>query len=126
MRLVIDTSKKKISIWLNDDSGKTIASKKWPSSHNESLVLLFNIDKMLRSIGKSVDDVDSIYVNRGPGSYTSLRVGLSIANGLAFSKDIPIYAMSSQVGKESRFSKVITPKYLREAHITKKRTRPKA
>ena len=43
-----------------------------------------------------LEDIDAIVVYRGPGSYTSLRIGISCANTLAFAQNIPIVGISKQ------------------------------
>lgn len=48
----------------------------------ESILLL--IEKLLEKSGVTPADVDSIKVKRGPGSYTGLKVGVSVANALSF------------------------------------------
>jgi tRNA threonylcarbamoyladenosine biosynthesis protein TsaB len=48
----------------------------------------------LESIGASYRDIKAIGVNIGPGGLSSTRAGVSFANGLAFSLQIPLYAFS--------------------------------
>tara|TARA_B100000945_G_scaffold320651_1_gene331406 strand:+ start:1503 stop:2123 length:621 start_codon:yes stop_codon:yes gene_type:complete len=38
----------------------------------------------------SVDEIDGVAISSGPGSYTGLRIGMSLAKGFSFSKNIPI------------------------------------
>jgi tRNA threonylcarbamoyladenosine biosynthesis protein TsaB len=49
----------------------------------------------LREIGASPSDVARVVCGEGPGSFTSLRIAGSIAKGLAFGNDVPLYAVSS-------------------------------
>jgi tRNA A37 threonylcarbamoyladenosine modification protein TsaB len=49
----------------------------------------------LHVIGKKSQDIEAIAVNVGPGRLTSVRSGVSFANGLAFSLNIPIYPFYS-------------------------------
>ena len=44
-----------------------------------------------------LDNMDAIAVSIGPGSFTGLRIGLSFAKGLAFSKDLPIVPISTMM-----------------------------
>ncbi len=48
------------------------------------------IQQALQSQNKSLTDIQSIQVHTGPGSFTGLRVGISIANTLSFALNIPI------------------------------------
>jgi tRNA threonylcarbamoyladenosine biosynthesis protein TsaB len=60
------------------------------NSHSKYLTSL--VEKILCKTG---DAIDAIALSLGPGSYTGLRIGTSVAKGLAFAKDIPIVGMNS-------------------------------
>lgn len=62
-------------------------------THSE--LLLPMAEDMLRSLGMSFDDIDLYAVSSGPGSFTGLRIGLSLVKGLAFGKDKPCVGVSS-------------------------------
>lgn len=62
----------------------------WESYHRQSQELLAKIDKLLKSKKIKLSDLKAIAVFEGPGSYTGLRVGISVANSLAWSLNIPI------------------------------------
>jgi tRNA threonylcarbamoyladenosine biosynthesis protein TsaB len=53
-------------------------------------VVLILIDKLLREYGLRIKDITRIEVNLGPGSFTGVRVGASVANALGFSLKIPV------------------------------------
>lgn len=55
-----------------------------------SQVLLPLIEKILKSQKLTFQDLDEIKVNTGPGSFTGIRVGVSIANTLGFALNIPV------------------------------------
>lgn len=48
------------------------------------------IDKVLKKKKIRLSDIKSIEVNTGPGSFTGLRVGVAVANALAFTLKIPV------------------------------------
>jgi tRNA threonylcarbamoyladenosine biosynthesis protein TsaB len=62
-------------------------------SHSEKLLPM--VDWLLGSAGMKRNDIEGIAVSSGPGSFTSLRVGISTARGMAFSLGIPIVGVSS-------------------------------
>lgn len=62
-------------------------------THSERLLPM--VDWLLRAAGMKRNDLEGIAVSRGPGSFTSLRVGISTAKGMAFSLGIPIVGVSS-------------------------------
>lgn len=57
--------------------------------------LLFGIDHLLSTIGGKIQELDAIVVGRGPGSFTGLRIGLSLAKGFAWANRIPLHPVSS-------------------------------
>jgi len=61
--------------------------------HNERLPVL--IESMFKNYNVSLDDIDAIAVNIGPGSFTGLRIGLGFAKGIAYSKNLPIIPVPS-------------------------------
>ena len=48
------------------------------------------IEELLSDHGLTPQDLDAVDVNEGPGSYTGVRVGVSIANAIAFALGIPV------------------------------------
>lgn len=62
-------------------------------SHSEKLLPM--VDWLLREVGMKRNHIEGIAVSSGPGSFTSLRVGMSTARGMAFSLGIPIVGVSS-------------------------------
>ena len=82
-RIYIDTrDNKKIVVRLDKNGEKfkevLVASKK------RAQITLPLIEKILKKAKLRIRDVDEINVDKGPGSFTGLRVGISIANALSF------------------------------------------
>jgi tRNA threonylcarbamoyladenosine biosynthesis protein TsaB len=57
--------------------------------------LLADVDEMLRSVELDPFDLDALVVGTGPGSFTSTRIGLAIARGLALVHDLPAAGIST-------------------------------
>ncbi len=57
--------------------------------------MLARLDTLVKRAGGKPDDVEAIVAARGPGSFTGLRVGLSLAAGLAYARHIPLYVADS-------------------------------
>lgn len=94
MELSIDTSNRHASIGLSEQ-GKLIIDKTWISKNNHSVELLPAIQKIITQIGGKISDISCIFIASGPGKFSSLRVGMSIAKGLAISLNIPISAINT-------------------------------
>ena len=91
--LAIESSSKKLTIGLFV-SGKIskLSSVKINDTAN-ALPLLVN--QIIKENSLKHTDVDAICISSGPGSFTSLRIGMSYAKGLAMSLDIPIIPIST-------------------------------
>ena len=63
--------------------------------HAEILPDFYN--KLKNATGFKLDDIDAIAISIGPGSFTGLRIGLSFAKGLAYSKNLPIIPISTMM-----------------------------
>jgi len=94
MKLYIDTSNsEKIIVGLDNERFEKEARKE------KSQMLLPFIDELLVKKGKVVKDIKEIEVNTGPGSFTGLRVGVSVANALGWSLNIPVNGKNLQKGE---------------------------
>ena len=51
------------------------------------------VDELLRETGIVPDDLDAVAVGKGPGSYTGLRIGVSMAKGVCYGRNIPLIGL---------------------------------
>ena len=86
--LGIDTSHEETVIGLN---GKIMA---WRSVRNQSKELLPKIDKLLQAQKIKPAKLKGVVVNTGPGSFTGLRVGVTVANGFGYGLKVPVAGIS--------------------------------
>ena len=61
--------------------------------HSEKMTLL--IEQILKKSKKSLKNIDAVALSSGPGSYTSLRVGASVAKGICYGLDKPLISVST-------------------------------
>ncbi len=91
--LVIDTSRATTAVGvIAAGQVKTLASANSRYSAQEVLPL---IDQLLQSVDSQLAELAAIAVVSGPGSFTGLRIGVGVAQGLGAALDIPLLAMSS-------------------------------
>lgn len=87
--LLIDTSdNKKITVGLRTDGKEHRVTRK--IGVKKAQVVLSLIDALLKKHSASLQEIEAIEVNTGPGSFTGLRVGISVANALSFALKIPL------------------------------------
>lgn len=89
MLLAIDTATRFASIALAE-SDNILAECTWQTNDNHSVELMPRVAEMIAQQGADMSRLEATAVALGPGSFTGLRIGLSIAKGLAFSLGIPI------------------------------------
>ena len=89
MLLAVDTSTAQVGLALYDGA-QVIAEYSWRSNRRHTVELAPAISDLLARCGLAMNDVHALGVALGPGSFTSLRVGLALVKGLALSKKIPI------------------------------------
>ena len=89
MLLAVDTSTAQVGLALYDGA-QVISEYAWRSSQRHTVELAPAISELLTRCGLTMDNVRALGVALGPGSFTSLRVGLSLAKGLALSRHLPL------------------------------------
>ena len=89
MLLAVDTSTTQVGLALYDGA-RVVAEYAWRSGQRHTVELAPAIHDLLTRCGLTMDDVTALGVALGPGSFTSLRVGLALVKGLALSKHIPL------------------------------------
>ena len=104
MHLLIDTTEKETFDIALLDKKRVIKKKRVKSVRQHSEKLLKSIDALLSSADACLKDVSGIIAVKGPGSFTSLRIGIATANALAFGLCVPIVG----VDKTDDWSKIIS------------------
>ncbi len=94
MLLALDTSTAQVGLGLFDGT-QVLAESTWHSSLRHTQELAPALAELLRRAELKVDQIEAIGVATGPGSFTSLRVGLSFAKGMALARHIPLIGIPS-------------------------------
>ena len=89
MILALDTATRWTGLALHDGK-RVIAEQGWSSKFTQTVELTPAVDRLLVTADVEVADLRAIAVAIGPGSYTSLRVGLAVAKGLSMAHQIPL------------------------------------
>ncbi len=92
--LAFDTSAKVASVAVLDGS-RTLASYNIDNGLTQSELILPMAEDMLKSLKLGFSDVGLLATSVGPGSFTGVRIGVSLVKGLAFGKDIPCASVST-------------------------------
>jgi len=83
--------------------------------------LLRNIEESLKKKNSGLEKITKILVNLGPGSFTGVRVGVAVANTLAWSLNIPVYGYKGssleekikeiEILSQKNFESIVLPSY---------------
>jgi tRNA threonylcarbamoyladenosine biosynthesis protein TsaB len=94
MLLAIDTSTAQVGLALYDGT-QILSEMTWTTRQHHTTELAPALSGLLNRCGVSMDMVSALGVAVGPGSFTSLRVGLSLVKGIALARHIPVIGIST-------------------------------
>ncbi|MEA3338835.1 MAG: tRNA (adenosine(37)-N6)-threonylcarbamoyltransferase complex dimerization subunit type 1 TsaB, partial [Chloroflexota bacterium] len=89
MLVAIDTATGYASLALHDGA-RVRVEHTWESPRRHTVELLPRLAAALEQLGLGARHLSGVAVTRGPGSFTGLRVGLSVAKGLALARGLPL------------------------------------
>ncbi|MEB2333628.1 MAG: tRNA (adenosine(37)-N6)-threonylcarbamoyltransferase complex dimerization subunit type 1 TsaB [Anaerolineaceae bacterium] len=89
MLLAVDTSNEWMGLAVYDGE-RVIGERAWKSGQHHTVELAPAIQELLASKNLKMENITAVGVAIGPGSFTSLRVGLALAKGIAFARNIPL------------------------------------
>lgn len=92
--LLLDSANRDLNIGLAKD-GLLVDHVSYDAWQRQSELMVKEIDAVLRHNKLSAKDINEVVVTIGPGSYTGIRIALTIAKTLAFTLNIPLFAVSS-------------------------------
>lgn len=94
MLLAFETSAKAAGVALM--SGEILLGESYQNTGlTHSQTLLSMAENLLKTCGKTPNDVTAVAVAAGPGSFTGVRIGVAAAKGFAWGKEIPCYGVST-------------------------------
>lgn len=92
--LAIETATAVSSVALFED-GLLVALQEIHSNRTHARLVTVMIERLLQDLDLRPADLSAVAVAKGPGSYTGLRVGVSVAKGLCMALDIPLLSVGS-------------------------------
>lgn len=124
MILLLDTSTGLCKLTLVD--GEEQFTNEWQADRTLAKNLLRYLQERLQASGATFADVTGIGVYQGPGSFTGLRIGITVLNTIADSQQVPIVGAQGDEWQQQAINrlragendKIVLPFYGSEAHIT--------
>lgn len=90
--LSIDTATDVCTVSISD-SGKIISLRDSAENRSHSVLLGVYVKEVLKESGLKVNELDAVAISKGPGSYTGLRIGVSVAKGLCYGANVPLVSV---------------------------------
>lgn len=126
--LAMRSDKPQAELYLYEGS-KKLSEIKWQAHLKLAETLNFKIEEMLGESKLAYEDLNGLAIFKGPGSFTGLRIGMSVANALAYGLNIPVIAKGGEGWLEEsiadlssgKFDKMAVPEYGAPARTTKPR-----
>jgi len=132
MFLAIKTNEDPAEIYLLRENGDEIAKKIWDAGRTLAKNLLGELEKLLRESDKDFDakkpfaNISGIIIFQGPGSFTGLRIGITVANAIAYAQNVAIVGTNGENWltkgleklREKQNDKIVLPEYGAAPHIT--------
>ena len=131
LTLTIRTDKPDAEIGLYEDD-KQLAYVTWLAHRQLAETMHGQVRELLHSQDKMLQDLTAIACYAGPGSFTGLRIGLSVANALSYALQVPIVAETGGDWQDRAIKRLqngdvdplAVPQYGTEVHITLPKTAP--
>jgi tRNA threonylcarbamoyladenosine biosynthesis protein TsaB len=123
--LAIRTDKPEAEIALYDDAAE-LTHEVWYAHRQLAETIHTKIEALLKGKNKDWEDIQGIVCFAGPGSFTGLRIGLSVGNALAYSLSAPIVSAKGETWATDGVKRLLVgekdplalPEYGSEAHVT--------
>lgn len=94
IQVLLDSSNANLSVGIAKDH-ELIDYVNYDAWQRQSELLVSDLDKLLKNNNISKDDIDEIVAAKGPGSYTGVRISLTVGKVMAFALNTPLYLVSS-------------------------------
>jgi tRNA threonylcarbamoyladenosine biosynthesis protein TsaB len=123
--LGIRTDKPEAELYLLGN-GKILETYKWQAHRQLADTIHLKVNKILQKQGIGLEGLSGLVVFKGPGSFTGLRIGISVANTLAYSLNLPIVGVDGEKWLhdganllKAKNHKIVLPEYGALPNITK-------
>ena len=93
--LYLETSSKNCSVAVSDNEKLLCVCEEVSENYKQSESLHTYVEWALEGAGISLKDIEAVSLGKGPGSYTSLRIGAASAKGFCYELKVPLVAVNS-------------------------------
>lgn len=124
--LALRTDKPEAELYLYKNQ-QLLGEESWQAHRQLAETIHLKIEALLTARGFSIKNINGLLIYEGPGSFTGLRIGMSVVNALAYSLQVPIVAAHGEDWLKTGLKRLSAgknnglamPNYGSSAHITK-------
>lgn len=129
MILALRTDSPTAQLALYNQDGTKLAAREWLAERRLAHELLGVLENFLAEHDATWNDLTGLVVYTGPGSFTGLRIGITVMNTIAYGQSIPIVGVTGDSWSETGASRLqagendhmVMPEYGAPARITQPR-----
>ncbi len=129
MIISLRTDSPLVNLSLLTKDGHVVAEEKWQADRTLADNLHTHLNDLLARQNSGWEEVEGIIVYRGPGSFTGLRIGITVVNALGYGLNVPVIGETGETWQETAIArlkngqndKVVLPHYGADPHITSPR-----
>lgn len=127
--LLLRTDKPEAELYVYNEAGVCLGEHIWMAHRTLARDILSNIDDLRTQHQLEWSDMAGVGVWRGPGSFTGLRIGITVANSLSYAQHIPVVGVTGDDWREAAVHQlqhhqgdveaIVLPEYGATPHITR-------
>jgi tRNA threonylcarbamoyladenosine biosynthesis protein TsaB len=120
--LAIDTATRRLNLALLFAGDRAVQSGE-VVARTHGQILMKKIDELFQSSDLQIENLESLVVSLGPGSFTGLRIGLAVAKGIAVARDLPIVGVTmfevaaDRIGQQDAAAHIAIPSRKDEFYV---------
>ena len=126
MILGLKTAESTVTVYIYKEDGGLLSELVWDADRELARGLLKKIEDFLEENDIKIEEISGLIGFEGPGSFTGLRIGLTVLNTLAYAQNIPIIGargdgwQENAIGRllDKQNDRLITPFYGAEPRVT--------
>ena len=103
--LIIDAANEKILFKIIDGSKSYTSS--YPNSRENFDKILILLFEFLKENDIKITNINNIFVNQGPGSFSGIRCSIAVAKGLCFANKLDLYGFNNDQVKNKNYTQIL-------------------
>lgn len=108
MLLGLKTDNPVAELCLYDTAGSLVSEYSWQADRSLARELLSKTIEFLAQNGIKIEQITGLFAYKGPGSFTGLRIGLTVINTLAYAQGLPVASGEGEKWREKAVKSLVS------------------